>query len=59
MGTELEIINYSIPVGSDVFLVWLNLLILERHLTKAVGCFVDFTSEIRTFVILLSLIAGN
>jgi hypothetical protein len=58
MGSELEFVNYSIPVGSDVSLVWLNLPILERHLTKTVGCFVDSTSEIRAFVILLPLIAG-
>ena len=56
---KLEFINYSIPVGSDVSLFWLNLPILERHLTKTVGCFVDFTSEIRAFAFLLSLITGN
>ena len=59
MESELEFINYNFPGGSDVSLVWLNLLILEAHLTKLLGCFVDFTSEIRAFVILLSLIAGN
>jgi hypothetical protein len=59
MGSELEYINYSIPVGSDVCLVWLNLPILDRYLAKTVGCFVDLTSEIRAFVILLSLNAGN
>jgi len=59
MGSELEFINYSIPVGSDVSVVWVNPLILEAHLTKILGCFVDFTFETRMFVILLSLIAGN
>ena len=59
MGLELEFINYSIPVGNDVFVVWLNPLILDAHLTKILGCFVDFNFETRAFVILLLLIAGN
>jgi len=59
MESELEFINYSISVGSDVSVVWLNPLILEAHLTKILGCFVDFTFAARAFVILLSLIAGN
>jgi hypothetical protein len=59
MGSELEFINCNISLGSDVPMFWLNLPIIETHLTKIVGCFVDFTSEIREFVILLSLIAGN
>ena len=54
MGSELKFINYRVPVGSNVSLVWLNLPILEGHLTKTFGCFVDFTSEIRALVILLS-----
>jgi len=31
MGSELGFINYSIPLESDVSLVWLNPSILERH----------------------------
>jgi hypothetical protein len=59
MVSEHEFINCNIPLGSYIPLVWLNLPVIETHLTKIVGCFVDFTSEIRAFVMLLSLIAGN
>jgi hypothetical protein len=58
-GQSLNFISYSILVGSDVSLVWQNLPFLETYLTKIPVCSVDFTSEIRAFVILLSLIAGN
>jgi hypothetical protein len=54
MWSELGFVIYRAPVRSDVSLVWLNLPVLERYLTKIVGCFADFTSEISAFVTLLS-----